>query len=193
LSLDVRGSFFLVPLLRGIPVRVGRQLRPRELSQEIAWRFGGQYSLGTRLIPQAEGVLGGPGTVRGYPQSIVAGDSLAMGSVEYRFHVPLSLVALEPWHLPLVGEFRPGPDSNHRLPDWDFVIAPFFDYGRTWNDKAVAGEEDATLASLGIGLEVVLRQNFSVRFDYGFALSDVDSADVKSGDTEANFAATVRY
>jgi hemolysin activation/secretion protein len=193
LSADARGSFFLVPLLRGIPVRAGRQLRPYELAHEIAWRVGGQYSLGTRLIPQAEGVLGGPGTVRGYPQSIVAGDSLLDGSVEYRFHVPLSLVALEPWHVPLVGEFRPGPDSYHRLPDWDFVLATFFDYGQTWNQNAVPGEENATLASLGIGLEMTVRQNFSVRFDYGFALSDVDSADVKAGDTEANFSATVRY
>lgn len=192
-SLDVRGSFFLRPWLRGVPVRAGRALRPRELAHELAWRVGGQYSLGTRLIPQAEGVLGGPGTVRGYPQSIVAGDSLLGGSVEYRFHVPLSLVALEPWHLPVVGEFRPGPDSYHRLPDWDLVIAPFFDYGWTWNEKAVPGEENATLASLGLAFEVVVRQNFSLRLDYGFALRDVEAADVKSGDTEANLAATVRY
>ena len=193
LSLDMRGSFFLRPFLRGVPVRAGRSLRPRELAHELAWRVGGQYSLGTRLIPQVEGVLGGPGTVRGYPQSIVAGDSLFGGSVEYRFHVPLSLVALEPWHLPLVGEFRPGPDSYHRLPDWDFVIATFFDYGQTWNQSAVPGEEDATLSSLGLAFEVVVRRNFSMRFDYGFALNDVDFADVQSGDTEANFAATVRY
>ena len=193
LSLDMRGSFFLRPWLRGVPVRAGRALRPRELAHELAWRIGGQYSLGTRLIPQAEGVLGGPGTVRGYPQYIVAGDSLLGGSVEYRFHVPLAIAAVMPWHLPLVGEFRPGPDSYHRLPDWDLVLATFFDYGQTWNEKAVPGEEDETLASLGLGLEVVVRQNFSVRLDYGFALTDVDSAEVESGDTEANLAATVRY
>ncbi len=193
ISLDVRGSFFLRPWLRSVPVRAGRALRPRELVHELAWRLGGQYSLGTRLIPQVEGVLGGPGTVRGYPQAIASGDSLLGGSVEYRFHLPLALSAVVPWDLPLIGEFRPAPDSFQRLPDWDFVIATFFDYGRTWNENAVPGEEDATLASLGLGLEVVVRQNFSVRFDYGFALSDVDSADVESGHTEANFAATVRY
>ena len=193
ISLDMRGSFFLRPWLRGVPVRAGRTLRPRELAHELAWRLGGQYSLGTRLIPQVEGVLGGPGTVRGYPQSIVAGDSLFGGSVEYRFHVPLSIAAVMPWQLPVIGEFRPGPDADHRLPDWDFVVATFFDYGQTWNQSAVPGEEDATLSSLGLGLEVVLRRNFSMRVDYGFALSDVDFADVQSGDTEMNFAATVRY
>lgn len=193
ISLDVRGSFFLRPWLRGVPVRSGRSLRPRELVHEIAWRLGGQYSLGSRLIPQAEGVLGGPGTVRGYPQSIVAGDSLLGGSIEYRYHVPLALAAMAPWHLPVIGEFRPGPDSNHRLPDWDFVVATFLDYGQTWNESAVAGEEDATLASLGLGFEVVVRQNFSLRLDYGFALSDVEAADVTAGDNKTNFAATVRY
>ncbi len=193
LSLDMRGSFYLRPLLRGVPVRVGRSLRPRELAHELAWRVGGQYSLGTRLIPQVEGVLGGPGTVRGYPQSIAAGDSLFGGSVEYRFHIPLSIAAVMPWQLPLIGEFRPGPDADQRMPDWDFVIASFFDYGRTWNESAVPGEDDATLSSLGLGLEVVVRRNFSMSFDYGFALSDVDFADVETGDAEANFAATVRY
>jgi hemolysin activation/secretion protein len=138
-------------------------------------------------------VLGGPGTVRGYPQSIVAGDSMLNGSVEYRFHVPLALTAVNPWQLPWIGEFRPGPDARHRLPDWDFVIATFFDYGQTWNENAVPGEENETLASLGLGLELVLRQNFLLRLDYGVALSDVESADVTSGSTEANFAATVRY
>ena len=193
LSLDVRGSFFLRPWLRGVPVRDGRTLRPRELVHEIAWRLGGQYSLGTRLIAQVEGVLGGPGTVRGYPQSIVAGDSILGGSVEYRYHIPLSLSATVPWQLPWGGEFRPGPDANQRMPDWDFVIATFYDYGQTWNDQAVAGEEDATLSSLGVGLEIVVRQNLSLRIDHGFVLSDVEAADVSSGDSKTNFAATVRY
>ncbi len=193
LSLDVRGSVFLRPFLRSVPVRPGRSLRPRELAHELAWRVGGQYSLGTRLIPQVEGVLGGPGTVRGYPQSIAAGDSLFGGSVEYRFHIPLSIAAVLPWQLPLVGEFRPGPSVDHRLPDWDFVVASFFDYGHTWNERAVPGEEDATLASLGLGLELVVRRNISMRFDYGWALRDVNFADVEAGDAEANFAATVRY
>jgi hemolysin activation/secretion protein len=193
LSLDVRGSIFLRPWLRSVPVRAGRSLRPRELAHELAWRVGGQYSLGTRLIPQAEGVLGGPGTVRGYPQSIAAGDSIFGSSVEYRFHIPLSISAVLPWQLPVIGEFRPGPDIDHRLPDWDFVIASFFDFGRAWNERAVPGEDDATLSSLGLGLELVVRRNFSMRFDYGWALSDVDFAEVESGDSEANFAATVRY
>jgi hypothetical protein len=191
LSLDLRGSFFLRPWLRGVPVRAGTAAPARARARvRVAGRR--PHALGTRLIPQAEGVLGGPGTVRGYPMYIVAGDccsAAASGTAS----TPLSLVALEPWQPPLIGEFRPGPDSYHRLPDWDFVIATFFDYGQTWNENKVPGEEDATLASLGIGLEVVLRQNFSVRLDYGFALSDVDSAEVESGDTEANFSATVRY
>ena len=87
------------------------QLRPREMTHELAWRFGGQTSLGTRVIPQAEGVLGGVATVRGYPQSITAGDSFVNGSVEYRYHVPLGFVDLQPVQVPWFGDFRLGPDA----------------------------------------------------------------------------------
>lgn len=192
-TLDLRGSFFLRPLFQPPTLRKIRPLRPRDLVHEIAWRVNAQYSLGTRLIPQVEGVLGGVGTVRGYPNSIASGDSLFGGSVEYRFHVPLALRTASAWNLPLVGAFRPAADSSYRMPDWDFVIAPFFDYGQVWNERRLAGEENATLASLGLGFEVVVRRNFSVRLDYGIALSSVESENVDSGDGETHFNATVRY
>jgi hypothetical protein len=193
LSLNVGGSFFVTPLFQPPTLRRIRPVRPRDLIHEIAWRLGGQWSLGARLIPQAQGVLGGMGTVRGYPNSITSGDSLLGGSVEYRYHVPLALRVADPWQLPWVGSFRPSPDASYRMPDWDLVLATFFDYGQVWNAHELAGENDDTLASLGIGIEIVVRRNFSLRFDYGFALADVDSEGVEAGDAEAHFNATMRY
>ncbi len=192
-TLDLRGTFLLRPLFQPPTLRRIRPLRPRDLVHEIAWRLGGQYSLGTRLIPQVEGVLGGMGTVRGYPNSIASGDSMLGGSVEYRFHVPLALRVANTWNLPLVGAFRPTADTSYRMPDWDFVIAPFFDYGQVWNERRLAGEENATMASLGLGFEIVVRRNFSVRLDYGIALSEVESENIDPGDGETHFNATVRY
>ena len=193
LQLDLGGSFFLQPWFHGTRFFYPRALRPREMTHELAWRFGGQTSLGTRLIPQVEGVLGGAATVRGYPQSIASGDSFVNGSVEYRYHIPLGLHTLDPLRVPVIGTFRVGPDSSLRLPDWDLVLAVFGDYGQVFNEQRVPGEVDSDLASLGVGFEVVVRRNLAVRLDYGFALLDVPTSGVQAGDGEFHFSALVRY
>ena len=193
LSLDLGGSIFLQPWFHGTRFFSDRPLRPHELTQELAWRFSGQTSLGTRLIPQVEGVLGGLVTVRGYPQSIAAGDSFVNGSLEYRYHIPLGFRSVEPWQLPWVGTFRPGPDDMLRLPDWDLVVATFVDAGQVWNQDRVLGEHDDALASVGLGLEVIVRRNFSLRVDYGVALLPIPNANVNRYDGEFNFSALLRY
>jgi hemolysin activation/secretion protein len=193
LSVDFAGSIFLQPLFHGTRFFDNRPLRPREMTHELAYRLGGQTSLGTRLIPQVEGVLGGMATVRGYPQSIASGDSFWNGSVEYRYHIPLGFKTLEPWQVPVFGVFRPGPDVDLRLPDWDLVLALFSDFGRVYNQSQVLGEHNDSLASLGAGIELIIRHNFSVRLDYGVALLDVPSANVSVGDGKAHFTALFRY
>lgn len=65
--------------------------RPSRLVHEIAMRFSGQYAFNDRLIPNEQAVAGGLYTVRGYPESVVAGDTAIYGSVEYRFHLPRAL------------------------------------------------------------------------------------------------------
>ena len=193
LSLDLGGSIYLQPIFHGTRFFGPRPLRPREMAHELAWRFGGQTSLGTRVIPQAEGVLGGLMTVRGYPQSIVSGDSFANASLEYRYHIPLGLGAVTPWKLPWLGDFRPAPDRSYAMPDWDLVLVAFSDWGQVWNTNRVPGETNDALASAGLGFEIVVRRNFAVRLDYGWALLDVPSAQVNAGDTELHLSALMRY
>jgi hypothetical protein len=193
LSLDLGGSLYLQPWFHGTPFFYPRPLRPREMTQELAWRFAGQTSLGTRVIPQVEGVLGGASTVRGYPQSIVSGDSFVNASLEYRYHIPLGFHSVVPWQIPWFGVFRPGPDASLRMPDWDLVLSTFSDWGKVYNASKVVGEYNDSLASLGLGIEVIVRRNFSVRLDYGFALIAVPTSNVSVGDGEAHFAALLRY
>ncbi len=193
LSGEASGSVFLQPWFHGTRFYDPRPLHSYEMTHEVAWRFGGQTSLGTRVIPQVEGVLGGMGTVRGYPQSIVSGDSFANGSLEYRYHVPLGFATLDPLQIPWFGTFRVGPDTSMRLPDWDLVLAVFGDYGQVFNEQKVTGEHNDALASLGVGFEVIVRRNFSLRLDYGVALLGVDTANVNSGDGELHLSALVRY
>ena len=56
---------------------------------------------GNRLIPQAQMVLGGFYSVRGYEQSLMAADSVALARAEYRYHLPMALkIRQEPLELP---------------------------------------------------------------------------------------------
>jgi hypothetical protein len=57
------------------------------LAHEIYLGIRGQYAFDdARLIPIAEQTLGGFYTVRGYPESAIAGDTVVVGTAEYRFH-----------------------------------------------------------------------------------------------------------
>ena len=166
-------SFYLEPLLFRqaweSPGNTG------SLAHEIAVLFRGQYAFDKRLIPQYESVIGGLYTVRGYPESVVAGDSVYVGTVEYRFHVPRILSPkAEPAKLPVFGTpFRFAPQQAYGRPDWDLIVRAFYDVGRAVNSDRLSFELDQTLQGVGVGLELRFKTNFSVRCDYGVALEDV--------------------
>jgi len=92
-----------------------------------------------------------------------------------------------------LGRHLPAPDDMLRLPDWDLVVATFVDAGQVWNQDRVLGEHDDALASVGLGLEVIVRRNFSLRVDYGVALLPIPNANVNRYDGEFNFSALLRY
>src|SRR5882672_6588321 len=79
---QVTHSFFLEPLLYSRD-KFSTLAHEIYLSGRTQWAFN-------RLIPQEEEVVGGLFTVRGYPESVVAGDSIFVGTLEYRFHYPRS-------------------------------------------------------------------------------------------------------
>lgn len=167
------------------------------LAHEIALAARFQSSLGSRLIPNYQHVLGGLYTVRGYPESIVAGDSIALATAEYRFHLPHALTPN-----PVPGEFfgdpfRWRPQYAYGPTDWDLILKAFVDIGTTDITDALAFEEDHTLIGAGIGAELALTRRFNVRLDLGWALEEIDSdsggPQVDSGDFEAHFVLTVVF
>ena len=131
--------------------------------------------------------------MRGYPQSIVSGDNAYQFRAEYRYHLPYGLETRPPSGLPLVGSFRLTPVGSYGRPDWDLVLRAFFDWGRTEIEDAIATEQDETLSSVGLGAELFIRNNISLRLDWGIALDSVRNDEVESGDSETHFAATIRY
>jgi hemolysin activation/secretion protein len=53
-------------------------------------------------------------------------------------------------------------------------ISPFFDIGTVWNSGDVE-ISNATLASLGVGLNFSMGTNFNARLDWGIPLTSVDA------------------
>lgn len=196
---DLQHTFFLEPLIFGSAWEDPNQPDKATLAHEVALLFRGQYAFDYRLIPQSESTAGGLFTVRGYPESIAAGDTVILATAEYRLHVPrLFTIEPDPSRTPLFGQpFRFAPQQVYGRPDWDLILRAFVDVGQVYNSNRLSFEQDQTLVGTGFGAEVLFKQNLSVRVDVGFALEEVDQAgsdnDVNSGDAEIHFVGTLLF
>jgi hypothetical protein len=168
------------------------------LAHELALGLRGQYAFGYRLIPQAEQVVGGLYSVRGYDQSSAVGDDVLIGSFEYRFHLPHSLpVDREPMRVPLLGDFRVAPQQAYGRPDWDLILRAFVDGAHTHanNRPDNALEKSQFLIGSGAGIELSIRNNLRARVDWAMALKSTrGNADrVDAGDHQLHFLFTILY
>jgi hemolysin activation/secretion protein len=147
-------------------------------------------------------VAGGLYTVRGYEESIVAGDTVYIGSVEYRYHIPKGFrVQPDPRNKtrvqrlltsPFGESFRYAPQQPYGRPDWDLIFRAFFDAGRTLNADRQSYETNDTLMGTGVGLELQLKRNLSIRCDWGFVLKDVPN-EAESGDSRVHMVLTLMF
>ncbi|MBL9031139.1 MAG: ShlB/FhaC/HecB family hemolysin secretion/activation protein [Phycisphaerae bacterium] len=190
---DVSQSFYLEPLLMGRAWEdPSTPERKATLAHEVAISFRGQHAFGSRLIPQEEYTIGGQYTVRGYPESIVAGDNAVLASAEYRFHWPRTWTAKDPATTPFMGKpFRWSPESRYGRPDWDLIFRGFLDVGWVGNSDRQTFEKDETLVGTGVGVEFQFRRNLGVRLDWGVALQD--ASDYSAGRDRFHLVATLLY
>ena len=173
---------FLEPLLNPDAWKDPSTPDSSTLAHELMLYFGGQFAFNSRLLPQFQYVMGGMYSVRGYPQSVAAGDTGMVGKIEYRYHLPRAF-AVNPEPIELFGsKFRAAPQHVYGRPDWDLMLCTFLDVGVTEQSHPLFFEEDETLVGTGVGLEFIYRQNFRFRLDWGFPLRDMESAGVKVGD-----------
>lgn len=189
---NVQHSFFLEPLFDYEAWSDPSTPESSTLVHEVAASFRGQYAFGNRLIPQQEQVIGGLYTVRGYPESVVAGDTAMIGSLEYRYHLPRAF-GIEPEPRELLGQaFRWAPQQIYGRPDWDLVLKGFVDIGRTYISDRFAFESEETLIGLGVGAELLIKRNVNLRVDWGFAMDGIDNR-VHSGSNRVHFVATIVF
>ena len=191
---DVNHAFFLEPLLNRAAWEDITTPESSTLAHEVALRFRGQYSFDDRLIPQEQMVAGGAYSVRGYPESVVVGDTVLIGSVEYRLHFPRAFGYRDPNESEtFMGRpFRVVPQQPYGHADWDLIGRVFFDIGRTMNADRFSFEQNHTLYGAGVGVELVFKRNVNLRLDWGFALDGIDG-EVNSGSNRVHFVATILY
>lgn len=198
LNWDITHSMYLDQWIFGDSWKDTSEQGNPTLAHELVLGFRGQYAFENRLVPNFEQIAGGLFSVRGYPESVAAGDTVVVGSIEYRLHIPQAF-GYDPEPGQLFGKpFRYQPQSPYGRADWDIIAKAFFDAGRTINSKIRNDiESDQTLLGTGVGFEFLFKRNFTVRVDWGVALNDIREADgtlnVKSGSNRFHILATLLF
>ena len=190
-------SFFLEPLLNPAGFRGEKSPDQMTLAHEVFFGVRGQYAFGNRLVPNYEQVAGGFYTVRGYDESVAVGDDAIIGTAEYRFHLGKALPQTTELKSLMGRPFRSARTEPDGGADWNVILRGFFDVARVWNtDRDPASETDATLAGIGVGAELRLKNNVTVRADYGYALTGVGEGALRRadpGDTRLHVSATLAF
>ena len=101
---------------------------------------------GKRHLPHHQFIAGGTGSVRGYPESPVAGDSGQVLSVEYQ--------------LP----FYYFSDSYGQA-DLPWTVVAFIDWARVGVNDPLFFESDQNLLGIGVGVQILLPRGLYARFD----------------------------
>jgi hemolysin activation/secretion protein len=193
LRADASHSLYLEPLFMGKTFDDPATPDSRvTLAHELALSVRGQYAFGSRLIPQQVETAGGFYSVRGYQESILAGDDAIIGSIEYRFHLPRALgIEPDPSRTPLFGRpFRLRRQQRGGRPDWDLILKGFVDAARVVNNDRLSFESDDTLIGAGVGLEFQFKRHFNVRVDWGVAIEDAAGGAVTAGSDRFHISLT---
>lgn len=193
LKWNVSHSFYLEPALDREAWSDINTPETSTLAHEVALAFKGQWAFGSRLIPQMESVAGGLYSVRGYRESATAGDSLFIGSFEYRYHLPRAFqIQPNPSNSPLFGKpFRFAPQQVYGRPDWDLILKGFVDAARVLKSDRLNIEKHETLIGAGAGIEIQFQRVLNVRVDWGVALEEAD--DVQDGSEQVHIVATLLF
>jgi hemolysin activation/secretion protein len=138
------------------------------------------------MIPHEQEPLGGALSIRGYPESILSADEFIAATFEYAYHIPRGLKPAEEGTL-FRHPFKWRPKQVGQNPDWDLVLRAFYDYAyRGVNPAAPLPGQPPTeekdlpyidknfsISGAGVGVALMVKQNFSLRCDYGVALTEL--------------------
>ena len=109
---------------------------------------------GKRHLPHHQFIAGGTGSVRGYPEAPVAGDSGVLLSLEYQ--VPFYFF-----------------NDTHTGEDLPWTISAFLDWARVGVKDPLFFESDQTLSGMGVGVQILLPRGLYARFDLAKPLREL--------------------
>jgi len=161
----------------------------RYLDPNRVGRISGSFRMITsdeRLAPSKMTTFGGLYSVRGYEEDEIVADGGILISGQYEF----DLLKLNE---PTEGSDDDSQEDQRDIP-WLRKLAPlvFVDYGRAKIKSAVAGERSVQkLVSVGVGLAVELRDDFTGAVYYGYPLRS--TAETDKGEGRFNISVTKRF
>ncbi|MBI1371557.1 MAG: hypothetical protein GC159_02185 [Phycisphaera sp.] len=190
---DLSHSMYLDPIFYGKKWDDASTPETSTMAHELYVSVRGQVALDdSRLIPQMQQTIGGLYSVRGYRESAAVGDNAVYGTIEYRYHVPRAF-AVEPEPRQIYGEpFRVARQSTYGRPDWDLVLKTFIDAGHVSQNDRLDSESDRSLVGTGIGMDLSIRNNFTVRVDWAFALTELEDQ-ISKGSSRVHIVCTLLY
>lgn len=106
------------------------------------------------LISLEQFSVGGGDSVRGYRQDSLLGDNGVILSGEIRY------------------PFWRWNDNRNTL-----ALVPFTDFGTVWSDKDNPSQDEDTVFSVGLGLQLNLSDRLNARLDWGIPLVEVEDRD----------------
>jgi hemolysin activation/secretion protein len=146
------------------------QRLPGLLDSQIVARADVQLS-DRPLFSIEQFAIGGHATVRGYRENLLVHDNGVVASLELRVPLPI----------PSIGEW-----------DQRIELAPFIDYGKSWNtDRGEIGPTE--LISIGIGTRMAFARALSFEVYYGYDLKDIPRVGDGLQDRGVQLALTWRY
>ena len=113
---------------------------------------------GKRHLPHHQFIAGGTGSVRGYPESPVAGDSGQLLSVEYQ--IPFYYFS-----------------DSYGQNDLPWTVGAFIDWARVGVNDPLFFESDQSLLGIGVGVQILLPRGLYARFDLAKPLRELKVGD----------------
>lgn len=190
-------SFFLEPIFNPDGFEGKKDPDEMTLAHEVFLSARGQWAFHDRLVPNYQQVAGGFFTVRGYDESEAVGDNVIIATAEYRFHLGRALPATTELSTLAGRPFRSRRTQPYGAADWDWIFRGFIDAARVSNnDRNPFSESNDTLVGVGVGTEIRVKNNLTLRLDWGLALSGVGKGATRradTGDSRLHFMATLLF
>ncbi|MCK5876375.1 MAG: ShlB/FhaC/HecB family hemolysin secretion/activation protein [Candidatus Marithrix sp.] len=126
---------------------------------QIVFRIDGQLAE-EDLLPIEKLSIGGATSVRGYRENVITRDNGVISSFEWRIPV---------YRLPIEGISKTPEDG-------EIYVAPFIDYGRSWNTD-IPTPDPKSISSVGLGLRWSPARGINTQIYWGHALRDLEEPD----------------